>query len=247
MWSLGQLGLLLVLGHSVPAWAQATGQDWLDQKMGTWYRSASRAAPGHWGIAVADQDGRVLWSINPDDPLIPASTVKVFTTGFARSVLGSSARRPTRVVGSGIVDPATGEWIGSWGLELNGDPSFERGPGAGPTLYDLALQLANAGVRKLVGPLNVQTTDGAADAVYPSAWSRHHFGRLFAPLIGPDHHQREPGLGGGAARVPSGGATTHGGGITRRYRVDGIDQCDDPVRKTLAPGAPRPRRRRFGS
>ena len=185
MWSLGQLGLLLVLGHSVPAWAQATGQDWLDQKMGTWYRSASRAAPGHWGIAVADQDGRVLWSINPDDPLIPASTVKVFTTGFARSVLGSSARRPTRVVGSGIVDPATGEWIGSWGLELNGDPSFERGPGAGPTLYDLALQLATAGVRKLVGPLNVQTTDGAADAVYPSAWSRHHFGRLFAPLIGP--------------------------------------------------------------
>jgi hypothetical protein len=184
-WSLGQLGLLLVLGHSVPAWAQAPGQDWLDQKMGTWYRSASRAAPGHWGIAVADQDGRVLWSINPDDPLIPASTVKVFTTGFARSVLGSSARRPTRVVGSGIVDPATGEWIGSWGLELNGDPSFERGPGAGPTLYDLALQLANAGVRKLVGPLNVQTTDGAADAVYPSAWSRHHFGRLFAPLIGP--------------------------------------------------------------
>src|SRR6185503_19489165 len=80
---------------------------------------------------------------------------------------------------------ATGEWIGSWGLELNGDPSFERGPGAGPTLYDLALQLATAGVRKLVGPLNVQTTDGAADAVYPSAWSRHHFGRLFAPLIGP--------------------------------------------------------------
>jgi PBP4 family serine-type D-alanyl-D-alanine carboxypeptidase len=89
------------------------------------------------------------------------------------------------VVGAGSVDPATGEWVGSWGLELNGDPSFERGPGAGPTLYDLALQLASSGVRKLTGPLNVQTTDGAADAVYPSVWSRHHFGRLFAPLIGP--------------------------------------------------------------
>ena len=183
--SLGQLGLLLLVGHSVPAWAQATGQDWLDQKMGAWYRVASRAAPGHWGVAVADLDGQVLWSINPDDPLIPASTVKVFTTGFARSVLGSSARRPTRVVGSGRVDPNTGQWIGSWSLELNGDPSFERGPGAGPTLYDLALQLSSSGIRRLVGPLNVQSSDGAADAIFPSVWSRHHFGRLFAPLIGP--------------------------------------------------------------
>ena len=183
--SLGQLGLLLLALHSVPAAAQARGQDWLDQKMGAWYRTASRAAPGHWGVAVADEDGQVLWSLNPDDPLIPASTVKVFTTGFARSVLGGTARRPTRVVGAGALDPATGEWVGSWGLELNGDPSFERGPGAGPTLYDLALQLANSGIRKLTGPLNVQTTDGAADAVYPTVWSRHHFGRLFAPLIGP--------------------------------------------------------------
>jgi len=153
--------------------------------MGAWYRVASRAAPGHWGVAVADLDGQVLWSINPDDPLIPASTVKVFTTGFARSVLGSSARRPTRVVGSGRVDPNTGQWIGSWSLELNGDPSFERGPGAGPTLYDLALQLSSSGIRRLVGPLNVQSSDGAADAIFPSVWSRHHFGRLFAPLIGP--------------------------------------------------------------
>lgn len=183
--SLGQLGLLLLALHSVPLAAQAPGQDWLDQKMGAWYRSASRAAPGHWGIAVADQDGQVLWSLNPDDPLIPASTVKVFTTGFARSVLGGTARRPTRVVGAGAVDPVSGEWVGSWGLELNGDPSFERGPGAGPTLYDLALQLASSGIRKLTGPLNIQTTDGEADAVYPAVWSPHHFGRLFAPLIGP--------------------------------------------------------------
>ena len=179
------LGLLLLGLHTGRAAAQAADQQWLDEKMGSWYRAASRAAPGHWGIAVADQNGNLLWSLNPDDPLVPASTVKVFTTGFARSVLGGTARRPTRVVAAGSVDPATGEWIGSWGLELNGDPSFERGVGAGPTLYDLALQLASAGVRKLTGPLNVQSADGPADAIYPVAWSRHHFGRLFAPLIGP--------------------------------------------------------------
>jgi len=182
-----RLGLaLLLLGlHTGAAAAQAPDQQWLDQKMGSWYRAASRAAPGHWGIAVADQSGNLLWSLNPDDPLIPASTVKVFTTGFARSVLGGAARRPTRVIGAGSLDSASGEWIGSWGLELNGDPSFEGGLGAGPTLYDLATQLAGAGIRKLTGPLAVQSTDGPADAVYPAAWSRHHYGRLFAPLVGP--------------------------------------------------------------
>lgn len=179
------LGFLWLGLHAAQAAGQAPDQQWLDERMGSWYRAASHAARGLWGIAVADQSGTLLWSLNPDDALIPASTVKVFTTGFARSVLGGSARRPTRVVGAGSIDPATGEWIGSWGLELNGDPSFERGVGAGPTLYDLALQLASAGVRRLTGPLNVQSADGPANDAYPATWSRHHFGRLFAPVIGP--------------------------------------------------------------
>jgi D-alanyl-D-alanine carboxypeptidase/D-alanyl-D-alanine-endopeptidase (penicillin-binding protein 4) len=152
--------------------------------MSTWYAAAARRAPGQWGIAIADQSGRLLWSANPDVALMPASTVKLFTTGFARSVLGGEARRSTRVVGNGYLDPASGEWIGEWSLELNGDPSLERAEGSGPTLYDLALQLASAGVRKLNGPLKVQSADGPAEAVYPSVWSTRHQGRLFAPLVG---------------------------------------------------------------
>jgi len=110
--------------------------------------------------------------------------VKLFTTGFARSVVGPGARRSTRVIGRGWTDPKTGEWIGSWALELNGDPSFERAEGTGPTLYDLALQLGSAGIRKLTGPLAVQSDDGPAIARYPAVWSRHHYGRLFAPPVG---------------------------------------------------------------
>jgi serine-type D-Ala-D-Ala carboxypeptidase/endopeptidase (penicillin-binding protein 4) len=52
-------------------------------------------------------------------------------------------------------------------------------------LYDLASQLAAAGVRRLRGPLQVQSADGPATAVYPSVWSPRHMGRLFAPLVGP--------------------------------------------------------------
>jgi serine-type D-Ala-D-Ala carboxypeptidase/endopeptidase (penicillin-binding protein 4) len=157
----------------------------LNARLAAWYEATSHRAPGQWGIAVADQTGRMLWSINPEHQLVPASTVKLFTTGFARSVLGGGARRPTRVVGIGGLDPETGAWRGSWALELNGDPTLERAQGTGPSLYDLALQLASAGVRKLNGPLQVQSAEGPATAVFPAAWSTRHRGRLFAPPVGP--------------------------------------------------------------
>jgi PBP4 family serine-type D-alanyl-D-alanine carboxypeptidase len=165
--------------------AAQTDAGWLTERMDAWYHRAQRSSPGEWGIAIADQTGRVMWSVNPDEGLMPASTVKLFTTGFARSVLGGTARRPTRIIGEGALDSVSGEWIGSWALEVNGDPSLERAEGSGPTLYDLALQLARAGVRKLTGPLQLQSSNGPANAVYPAVWSVHHQGRIFAPLVGP--------------------------------------------------------------
>jgi len=164
----------------------AQGEEgWVRSRVSEWYESAARSAPGQWGIAIADQSGQMLWSLNPDQWLMPASAVKVFTTGYARSVLGGTARRATRVVGAGVVDTVRGEWLGNWALELNGDPSLERAEGSGPTLYDLAFQLAGAGVKRLSGPLRVQSANGPANAVYPEVWSRRHAGRLFAPLVGP--------------------------------------------------------------
>jgi len=165
--------------------AAQTDARWLTERMDAWYHRAQRSAPGEWGIAIADQSGQLLWSLGPDQPLMPASTVKLFTTCFARSVLGGTARRPTRIVGVGSLDSASGQWVGSWALEVNGDPSLERAEGSGPTLYDLALQLAGAGVRKLTGPLQLQSSNGPADAIYPAVWSAHHQGRIFAPLVGP--------------------------------------------------------------
>jgi D-alanyl-D-alanine carboxypeptidase/D-alanyl-D-alanine-endopeptidase (penicillin-binding protein 4) len=154
-------------------------------ELSSWYRTASRRAPGAWGIAIADQKGQLLWSVAPETSLIPASTVKLFTTGFARTVLGGEARRSTRVTGSGFIEPLSGEWRGSWSLELNGDPSLENPSGEGPKLADLAHQLSGLGIRKIFGPLQVKSANGPAIASYPSAWSSRHWGRLFAPLIGP--------------------------------------------------------------
>jgi len=178
--------LTAVLGLAPGAALHAqTDESWLADRMATWYRTTTRHAPGDWGIAVADGNGRLLWSVRADEPMVPASTVKLFTTGFARTMLGGDARRSTRVMGEGHLDPATGEWVGAWSLELNGDPSLERAEGSGPTFYDLATQLATAGVRKLNGPMQVSSSEGLADAIYPAAWSTRHRGRLFAPLVGP--------------------------------------------------------------
>jgi serine-type D-Ala-D-Ala carboxypeptidase/endopeptidase (penicillin-binding protein 4) len=176
----------LALGSSsAPAVFAQTDPSWIGTRMNDWYAAASRSAPGEWGIAVADQTGQMLWSFNADASLMPASAVKLFTTGYARSVLGGTARRSTRLVGTGVVDPKSGEWLGDWSLEVNGDPSLERAEGSGPTLYDLATQLAQSGVRRLNGPLQVTSADGPATAVYPAVWSPRHMGRIFAPLVGP--------------------------------------------------------------
>lgn len=180
------VSLLASLRAGLPtrAHAQELPQD-LKSKLDRWFRTARRTATGTWGIAVADQSGQILWSVNPDRELIPASTVKMLTTGFARSIVGGEARRNTRVVGFGQVDEATGDWNGKWALELNGDPTLESPDGRGPRLADLAAQLAERGVRRLHGPMQVVTADGQpAEARFPQAWRAGNRGSIYAPLIG---------------------------------------------------------------
>jgi serine-type D-Ala-D-Ala carboxypeptidase/endopeptidase (penicillin-binding protein 4) len=161
----------------------ATAPVTLQEQLNRWFAGASRAAPGEWGVAVADERGQVVWGVNATRPLVPASTVKLFTTGFARTILGGNARQVTRVLGTGFVNDS-GTWVGHWALELNGDPTLERPARSGPMLRDLAAQLADAGVRRLTGPLLVRSAHGEPDAVYPAVWHNRHRGRAFAPLIG---------------------------------------------------------------
>lgn len=183
-----QLAVLVTLATAWGA-SPATGQQvaatpvTLQEQLNQWFARAARAAPGDWGVAVADQHGQVVWGVNATRPLVPASTVKLFTTGFARTILGGNARQVTRVLGTGVVDDS-GTWIGHWALELNGDPTLERPARSGPMLRDLAAQLAEAGVRRLTGPLLLRSAHGEPDAVYPAVWHNRHRGRAFAPLIG---------------------------------------------------------------
>ncbi|MCI0354560.1 MAG: D-alanyl-D-alanine carboxypeptidase/D-alanyl-D-alanine-endopeptidase [Acidobacteria bacterium] len=154
-------------------------------RIADWYGTAQNQAPGLWGVAIADAEGRILWSAQPELSLVPASTTKVFTTGFARSRVGSGARRVTRVIGAGRLEAGTGIWRGTWAVELNGDPTFERPARSGPTLRDLAKSLRGHGIRVVDGPLTVTSSHGAPSASYPAVWSTKHEGSLFAPPVGP--------------------------------------------------------------
>jgi PBP4 family serine-type D-alanyl-D-alanine carboxypeptidase len=176
---------LLLLALLSGIWSPAAAQVAVSAQMEEWYGKAVKAAPGLWGVVVADQDGNVLWSVNASEPMTPASTVKVLTTGFARTMVGPEARQPTRVVGVGAVDPTDGTWRGNWALELNGDPTFGRNDNGGVTFHDLAAQLRAIGVRKLSGPLQLTTLNGSARSTYPTVWPSRHRGRYYAPPIGP--------------------------------------------------------------
>jgi serine-type D-Ala-D-Ala carboxypeptidase/endopeptidase (penicillin-binding protein 4) len=151
-----------------------------------WFRrTAERTGDGEWGIAVGTMGGRVLWSVNPELELIPASTAKLFTLGFTRARAGGGARISTRVIGRGKLDSASGRWLGGWQLELGGDPTLERSGRAGPTLRELARQLHARGIRQLEGPLALTSRTGPAASRYPAVWSADFVGQLYAPPVGP--------------------------------------------------------------
>lgn len=151
-----------------------------------WFRRTSeRTGDGQWGIAIGTMSGRVLWSVNSELELIPASTVKLFTLGFSRARAGAGARISTRVIGRGSLDSASGRWRGSWQLELGGDPTLERAGRAGPTLRELARQLHARGIRELEGPLALTSRTGPAASRYPAVWSADFVGQLYAPPVGP--------------------------------------------------------------
>jgi D-alanyl-D-alanine carboxypeptidase/D-alanyl-D-alanine-endopeptidase (penicillin-binding protein 4) len=152
-----------------------------------WYRRAAErtGAGGAWGIAIGTMDGRILWSMSPELALIPASTAKLFTTGFTRAKVGGDSRITTRVVGDGVLDPVSGRWQGTWALELGGDPTLDRAGRNGPTLRELATRLRARGVRELEGPLALTSPTGPAASSYPSVWAADFEGQLYAPPVGP--------------------------------------------------------------
>ncbi len=118
---------------------------------------------GVTGLFVADaKTGEALFAVNADDPLNPASNVKMISTATALELLGADFRYPTRLVGA---TPDAGIVHGDVYLLGSYDPTLTA---AG--LDDLAASVAAHGITQIDGQLVAgadPTRDGLYRAVIP--------------------------------------------------------------------------------
>jgi D-alanyl-D-alanine carboxypeptidase/D-alanyl-D-alanine-endopeptidase (penicillin-binding protein 4) len=105
---------------------------------------------GRWGVLVVSlTQGDTLFGSNVDTPLLPASTMKVFTSALALDYLGPYHQFETQVVREGEIDSA-GVLRGDLVLRGAGDPSLGATDG-GNAMQVLARQVAAAGVTQVTG------------------------------------------------------------------------------------------------
>jgi D-alanyl-D-alanine carboxypeptidase/D-alanyl-D-alanine-endopeptidase (penicillin-binding protein 4) len=118
---------------------------------------------GVTGLFVADaRTGEALFAVNADDPLNPASNVKMISTATALELLGPDFRYPTRLLGA---TPDAGVVHGDVYLLGSYDPTLTIGD-----LDELAASVAAHGVTRIDGDIVVgpdPTRDGVYRAVIP--------------------------------------------------------------------------------
>jgi serine-type D-Ala-D-Ala carboxypeptidase/endopeptidase (penicillin-binding protein 4) len=114
------------------------------------------------GLFVADaHTGDPLFAVNADDPLNPASNVKMISTATALDLMGPAFRYTTRLLGP---EPdATGTIHGNVYLLGTWDPTL-----AATDLDELGAQLAARGVKALVGDI-VVGADPMRDGLFRAA------------------------------------------------------------------------------
>lgn len=121
-------------------------------------------------------DGKTLYSHRPDQPMIPASVVKVLSTGAAMRVLGASYRFPTQVYMIGEVrgDTLDGALLLRGGI----DPSVASRLIPRDTLRlssELAMALRLQGVRYVRGGLHIDGSMERGLGPHPS-WEAEDIG-----------------------------------------------------------------------
>lgn len=80
---------------------------------------------GSWGLCVMDLDsGNLIASNFPDKSMMPASTMKILTTGAAMGLLGKDYRYTTFIEYDGVYDSINGIIHGNLFIRGTGDPSL---------------------------------------------------------------------------------------------------------------------------
>ena len=167
-----------------PAWTATRSAPALATALGN---ILGRREDGTWGAMVVSLTrGDTLFAREGDTPLVPASTLKMYTSVLALDRLGPDWRFRTQVLRTGPL-AADGTVQGDLVLRGDGDPSLSRRfhPGAG---YDapmrlLAERVRAAGVRRVTGALVGDATAFEARTI-PEGWLTRYAGSGYAAPFG---------------------------------------------------------------
>jgi len=148
------------------------------------FLAADGSGGAHFGIlAVSTRSGETLLALNPDARFIPASNMKLFTTGAFLKQFGPGARGVTEVAAAGSIRRSHNNREiavkGTLILRASGYPDVYQllRPGSRGLLDSLAFLLHEAGLRKFEGTLWVDGTLFAPEPYGPGwaaddlAWS----------------------------------------------------------------------------
>ena len=142
----------------------------------------SRTGSGRWGAMVVSLTrGDTLFSRNADEPLTPASTMKLFTAALALDRLGPQWRFSTDVLRDAPVG-ADGTVQGNLYLRGDGDPSLSgrylgRDPDAPMTV--LASEVAGTGIKRIRGDLVADAT-AFEQRLIPEGWKEKNLGSAYS-------------------------------------------------------------------
>ncbi|MCA0375165.1 MAG: D-alanyl-D-alanine carboxypeptidase/D-alanyl-D-alanine-endopeptidase [Gemmatimonadetes bacterium] len=142
----------------------------------------SRTRTGTWGaMVVSITRGDTLFARGADTPLVPASTMKLFTTAVALDRLGPDHAFSTDVLRDGPVDNI-GTLRGNLVLRGDGDPAlsprFVRGAPDAPMAL-LAQFTSGAGIRHVTGDLIADASAFESRRI-PEGWLTRYAGAAYA-------------------------------------------------------------------
>jgi D-alanyl-D-alanine carboxypeptidase/D-alanyl-D-alanine-endopeptidase (penicillin-binding protein 4) len=142
----------------------------------------SRTRAGTWGAMVVSLTrGDTLFAQNPDQRLVPASTMKLFTSAIALDRLGPDHTFSTDVLRDGALEPG-GIVRGNLILRGDGDPSmsprFVRG-GPDASMAMLAQLTVGAGIKHVTGDLIADASAFEARRI-PEGWLTRYAGAGYA-------------------------------------------------------------------
>lgn len=165
--------LFVVLAAGVPARLQ-TEIDTLNKD--------EALAHGCWGLCVVELDsGKTIAANDADRSMMPASTLKILTTGAAMGLLGRDYRFSTFIEHDGTYDAATGIVHGNIYIRGTGDPTLESSHFRSDTVNGFA------GLPKKLIAMGIKTIEGNiygdktffSDNPLPDGWTWGDLGQYY--------------------------------------------------------------------